>query len=115
MLVLKAPGVILMVVARRKMSHIGGSLRAAEVARCGEAKVAWSYFGLGVCPGEYQGVLIACQLFWQHNGEEMQVTGSPLEPKGRSAGDPEVQARPPAAIVWDAFSTVRPTEGAVEG
>ena len=45
----------------------------------------------------------------------MQVTGSPLEPKGRSAGDPEVQARPPAAIVWDAFSTVRPTEGAVEG
>ena len=77
--------------------------------------VAWLYFGLGVCPGEYRGVLIACQLFWQHNGEEMQVTGSPLEPKGRSAGDPEVQARPPAAIVWDAFSTVRPTEGAVEG
>ena len=66
-----------------------------------------------MCPGEYQGVLIACQLFWQHNGEEMQVTGAPLEPKGRSAGDPEVQARPPAAIVWDAFSTVRPTEGAV--
>ena len=97
------------------MSHIGGSLRAPRRWHCGEAKVAWSYLGLGVCPGEYRGVLIACQLFWQHNGEEMQVTGSPLEPKGRSAGDPEVQARPPAAIVWDAFSTVRPTEGAVEG
>ena len=87
MLVLKAPGVILMVVARRKMSHIGGSLRAAAVALWGgkscmvifwPRRVPW---GVSGCP-HCMPVVLAAQ--WRGNASHRIAAGAKGSLGGRS-------------------------------